>query len=652
MANRIKRIKMTKENKKSRQERASETWKQYEEGVRYQKSINLHSTINTCIDFYEGRQWGELVTQKTQGMPRPVIPFTRMIAHNKISAMNNKPCRITYEADSIDEDSANFTAFSDYQLKEMGAEAINRKAAYNGVVKGTYVFHVYWDAEAKGKRGKIAGAVREETLDPRNVIFCDPTQIDEQKQKYIIIVTREEVEAVRENLPKGIDKDLIVADDADINKPKQRKEQEGTEMCTVLIKYFRIDGEVFCEKSTKTTVIRDAFPLRPEYERIRKELFGENADVAYGDSPDTTEDARAQSSDFGTYKPSLYPIAVGQYIPREECIYGISEVEGLVANQKWYNVTLGAQMLQIHLDSMSKWVVTEDALEDQEITNQPGQTIIDHSITGNGIRRVPAGQISNGALSFLDNFLGNIRAATGVTEVMSGEVLSANMSGAAIAQLQSQAQLPNEENRKAFWRVLEKVGRILEQFYRMYYYNNTEYKYSESVNGKRVINNKIFAASNYDDVEFTVVAKVSSGTASSPAGDITVIDQLKAEGLITTRQWLEAYPADALSDKNHLIELVKQAEMDENARLKAELEQCNKQILTLDEMWKKVEKPLDAIQQTTNENTELKQDIAILYNELRKFQNSSQYLALKSKEYHDDASMFANEIANNALLAD
>ncbi len=642
---------MTESKRKSRQERASETWKEYEEGVRFQKSINLNTVISTNIDFYEGRQWGKQITNKTKDLPRPVTNFVRMIVNNKMSAMNNKPCRITYEADSMDRDSVDFTSFSDYQLKEMGADAVNRKAVYNGAVKGTYIFHVYWDAEAKGKRGKIVGAVREESLDPRNVIFCDPTQVDEQKQKYIIIAMREEVESVRENLPKGIDKDLIVPDDADVNKPKQRKEQEGTEMCTVLIKYFRIDGEVFCEKSTRNTVIRDAFPLRPEYERIKKEMFGENADVANADTPDTTEDARDQESDFSTYKPSLYPIAVGQYMPREECIYGISEAEGLIPNQKAFNLTQAMQILQIEMESWSKWSVKPGALRNQQITNEPGQVLIDNYVGGNGIVRIPGAQFNSASISFLDNFINYTRVATGATEVMSGEAISANMSGAAIAQLQSQAQQPNDENRKAFWRVLEKVGRVLEQFYRMYYYNNTEYKQSSMKNGERVINNTSFAASRYNDVEFTVVAKVSSGTASSPAGDITVIDQLKAEGLISTKQWLEAYPADALSDKNHLIELVKQAEMDENARLRAELEQCNKQLITLTESLKKIEKPLDAIQQTTNENAELKQDIAILYNELRKFQNSSQYLALKSKEYHDDASMFANEIANNALLA-
>lgn len=636
---------------KSRQERASETWKEYEEGVRFQKSINLDSVISENIDFYEGRQWGKIITDRTRDLPRPVTNFVRMIAQNKMSAMNNKPCRITYEADSADNDSVDFTHFSDYQLREMGADAVNRKAVFNGVVKGTYVFHVYWDAEARGKRGKIVGAVREESLDPRNVIVCDPTQVDEQKQKYIIIVTREEVEAVRENLPKGMDKDLIVADDADLAKKGQRKEQDGTEMCTVLIKYFRIDGEVYCEKSTRTTVIRDAFPLRPEYERIRREMFGENADVANGDSPDTMEDSE-QETDFGSYKPSLYPIAIGQYIPREGCIYGISEVEGLIPNQKSFNFTQAMQLLQIRQESWSKWLVKPTALAGQQITNEAGQVLVDHYIGGTGVQRIPGGTFNNATISFLDNFLNYTRVASGATEVMSGEAISANMSGAAIAQLQSQAQQPNEENRKAFWRVLEKVGRVLEQFYRMYYYDETEYKQSTTKNGVKTVENSRFSAKRYADVEFTVVAKVSSGTASSPAGDITVIDQLKAEGLITTKQWLEAYPADALSDKNHLIELVKQAEMDENVRLKMQLQESNEQIITLTEACKKIEKPLNAIQQTINENTELKQDIGILYNEIRKLTNTSQYLALKDKEHHDDAATFANIIANNAVFAE
>lgn len=636
-------------NTKTREERAAETWKQYEDGRRFQMSINLEQTIRKNIDFYEGRQWGRKITDRTKNIPRPVTNFVRMIANNKMSAMNNKPCRIVYEADSADKDSIDFTQFSDYQFKEMGADAVFREAVYNGCVKGTYLFHMYWDAQAKGKKGKVTGALRMESLDPRNVVFCDPSQTDEQKQKYIIISTREEVSAVQDGLPKGIDKDLIVADDEDVKKSNEKTEQDGTKMCTVLVKYFKIDGEVYCEKSVRGTVIRDAFPLRPEYEKARAEIFGSNADEANGDTPDTTEDSEEEPM-FSTYIPTRYPIAVGQYIPRENCVYGISEVEGLIPNQQCFNQAQALQLYQIQQEGWSKWKVTPDALRGQQITNEPGQVLVDHSVAGNGIQRIPAGQFNTASLSFLDNFINYTRVATGATEVMSGEAISANMSGAAIAQLQSQAQQPNEENRKAFWRVLEKLGRVAEQFYRMYYYENTEYKVRKpGESGEVVIENAIFSAKQYNDVDFTVVAKVTAGTTSSPAGDIAVIDALKAEGFITTKQWIEAYPEDALSDKNHLIELMKQAESGELAQLKAMLAERDQQIASLIEQCQNAEKALNATQQTANENQGLKKDLAIVYNEVRKQDNARQQAVNAANDYHDDASMFAQVIAQGAL---
>lgn len=628
-----------KEDVKTRKERATETWKQFEEGRAYLASINLDETIKTNVDFYEGRQWAKK-TEKTKHLPRPVTNITRMIANNKMSSMNNKPCKIVYEADSSDKDSTAFTKFSDYQYKEMQMDKMNRRAAYNGCIKGTYIYHVFWDAEATGKKGKVTGAMRTEILDPRNVIFCNPTQIDEQKQKYIIIAVREEVEAIKESLPDGYDKEAIVADDEIDGK----KEQDGTEICTVLIKYFKKDGEVYCEKSVKNTVIRDAFPLRPAYEEIERELFAEE-DEANANSPDDTEDTE-KATPYSSYKPTLYPIAVGQYIEREDCIYGLSEVEGIIPNQKSINLTTAMILLQVQQESWSKWIVKKDALKGQKITNESGQIITDHSATGDGIKRVGGGQFNSYAMQFLDNFINSTRVVTGSTEVMSGEVISANMSGAAIAQLQAQAQQPIEETRKAFWRVQEKVGRIAEQFYRMYYHNPTQFKTMEATaNGEMQVVTNEFAASNYDDVEFTVVAKVTAGTASSPAGDIAVLDQLKAEGVITTMQWLEAYPNDALSDKNHLIELTKQAEQNKMKQLEALLVEREGQLKTVLEQNKEAMNALASVQQTNKENEQLREDIAIIYNKLRKTQNDAVSLKEYADNAHEDASMFAQEIA-------
>lgn len=639
---------MNDKTTKTREDRAAETWEQYEQGKRFQSSIALDATIRENIDFYEGRQWGRKVTDRTKMLPRPVTNFVRMIVNNKMSAMNNKPCRITYEADSQENDSIEFTQFSDYQFKEMGAESVYREAIYNGAIKGTYLFHVYWDAQAKGKKGKVTGALRMESLDPRNVIFCDPSQKDEQKQKYIIISTREEVEAIRSTLPKGIDKKLIVADDEDVKKSNNKTEQDGTEMCTVLVKYFKIDGEVYCEKSVRGTVIRDAFPLRPEYEKVHEQIFGKKVDEANGDTPDNTFDTEEEPL-FSAYTPTMYPLAVGQYIPREDCIYGISEVEGLIPNQRCFNFSQALQLLQAQNESWSKWIVKPNALGNQKITNEPGQIIVDNSTAGDGIKRVAGGAFNSAVFTLTDNLLSYTRTVVGATEVMNGESISANMSGAAIAQLQSQAQLPNEENRKAFWRVLEKVGRIAEQFYRMYYYDDTEYKVRKSnESGAMTMENAVFSAKKYNNTEFTVVAKVTSGTTSSPAGDITVIDQLKAEGLITTRQWLEAYPEDALSDKNHLLELIKQAEYAENMQLKIQLAERDEQIKALIEQCENSKNQLNAVSQIAGENEKLRGDLALAFNENRKEKNTRQQAELAAQQYHNDASDFAQIIANAA----
>lgn len=639
---------MNDKTTKTREDRAAETWEQYEQGKRFQASIALDATIRENIDFYEGRQWGRKVTDRTKMLPRPVTNFVRMIVNNKMSAMNNKPCRITYEADSQENDSIEFTQFSDYQFKEMGADSVYREAIYNGAIKGTYLFHVYWDAQAKGKKGKVTGALRMESLDPRNVIFCDPSQKDEQKQKYIIISTREEVEAIRSTLPKGIDKKLIVADDEDVKKSNNKTEQDGTEMCTVLVKYFKIDGEVYCEKSVRGTVIRDAFPLRPEYEKVHEQIFGKKVDEANGDTPDNTFDTEEEPL-FSAYTPTMYPLAVGQYIPREDCIYGISEVEGLIPNQRCFNFSQALQLLQAQNESWSKWIVKRDALGNQKITNEPGQIIVDNSAAGDGIKRAAGGAFNSAVFTLTDNLLSYTRTVVGATEVMNGESISANMSGAAIAQLQSQAQLPNEENRKAFWRVLEKVGRIAEQFYRMYYYDDTEYKVRKSnESGAMTMENAVFSAKKYNNTEFTVVAKVTSGTTSSPAGDITVIDQLKAEGLITTRQWLEAYPEDALSDKNHLLELIKQAEYAENMQLKIQLAERDEQIKALIEQCENSKNQLNAVSQIAGENEKLRGDLALAFNENRKEKNTRQQAELAAQQYHNDASDFAQIIANAA----
>ena len=89
--------------------------------------------------------------------------------------------------------------------------------------------------------------------------------------------------------------------------------------------------------------------------------------------------------------------------------------------------------------------------------------LIDYSGSGQGIRKMSEQAIQSQPLQLIDTLTQLTRVVTGSTEVMTGETLGAGMSGAAIAQLQSQAQQPVEELKDAFWLVKEKKVRSILQ---------------------------------------------------------------------------------------------------------------------------------------------------------------------------------------------
>lgn len=80
------------------------------------------------------------------------------------------------------------------------------------------------------------GGMRGEVLHPKNVIFANPTEKDEQKQKYIIIASVEPVDSVKALAKKNKTKNWenIKPDNA-----LDDAEFDNLNVCTVLTKYSR-----------------------------------------------------------------------------------------------------------------------------------------------------------------------------------------------------------------------------------------------------------------------------------------------------------------------------------------------------------------------------------------------------------------------------
>lgn len=486
-------------------DRLSEVWKLYEDALNYTSKIALSSTINKSIDFYEGRQWAKS-TDATKHMPRPVINLVKFICRNKRAMLSSQPVRLVYKSEENPEKASEYTAFANYICKEMDMDELDSIAIRDAVLKGSYYYHLYWDVDKRGRKGVREGGLKCEIIDPQNIFFSNPEDNNEQKQDWIIISSSMNVNKLKQIADSDVDIDLITSDGS----------SENNTYCTVLTRYFKENGEVFCEKAVKNTIINKPFRITPDY----------------------SKDCVAE----------LYPIVAGCYEEREKCIYGISEAEGLISDQKLVNHILGMEALAIQNIAWGKYIVSKDALRGQQISNEPGEIIVDHSISGNGIRKLEQHSLSGLPLNYVNNITSMLRTVSGATEVITGETITGNLSGKAIAQLQDQANQPINDQRRRFWRAKQRFGYVLKQCFDLYYDNKTYFN-----NGTQ----KVFSSSEYRDLDMQITVETVGGVTGSYAGDIGILETLYQKGDIDAETFIEAYPNDMILDKQRILNVLK-----------------------------------------------------------------------------------------------
>lgn len=633
----------------------SALWKMYEDARAYQDTIGLSSDVPMWVRFYEGDQWPR-ATKNTKHLPRPVVNMTKMVCRNKKANILSTPVKLVYETDDGSNAGKKFTEFTAFIEKEMQMKKLDASAVKDGVVKGTYVYHYYWDADAVGKRAEVQGGVRCEIVDVLNTFVANPKEIDEQKQKWIMFSSREEVDTVKAICDDDVDKDLIIPDDVDW-RYDNNSEQEGTAMCTVLTRYFRINGEVYWEKAVKNTIITKPTPLTPDVSAEVEEIDRETETAEKKaknkkkvDVADTALPDKAKGS-HKSYKARLYPVVIASYEERDKCIYGMSEVANLIANQRAINNNLAMGLLAVENNSWGKYIVHKNALKGQKITNQPAQVLVDYSDTGNGIKKLAEQQPSDLSIQMADKLLELSRAVSGSTEIMTGEAIGKNQSGAAIAQLQATASMPIEELRTRFWDAKERSGKILEQFFKLYY-ESKDFSYKEEVinpatnQKEEQIVSDVFKSSEMVDMDFTVTVEAIGGTRATAASDIAFLESMFQAGAIDAKTFVKSFPADAISNKSELQEALE--EQEQSALLQAQQ--------TIEQMQLQLQQAQVVTQQATsliNENQQLRAQLISLYTEAKakvEFANKAiQQVSEQYNEVYSDAQGFAQEIYNNRM---
>ena len=541
----------------NKEELAKKIWNDWQKGLEYQKKLSLKETCEQCVDFFEGRQWPQ-ATERTKNMPRPVINIIKFIVNGKKANILSSKISMVYkpliynqdEGKIATEGASSFTNFASHIKKEIKQEDLDSQAILDGLKKGTYIYHYFWDREKKTGMAKFDGGLNGQIIDCLSIVFANPKQKDEQKQKWIIIQSRENVQTLKDIAKKnGITKtelELITADD-DTEKNYDGEEQDGEEYATVLTRYFRKNGEVYYTKSTQNMMVQEETPLTPDAAKVKLQLDDE------GKTNEDKEEVDVDKPEQTNFKMTLYPIIVDSYEEREKSIYGIGEVEQLIPTQKAINFNYAMMQMASQNMGFPKVKVRPNALQGKQITNTPGEVLTDYSPGFDGISYLNPPAFSNTPLTVSDKLLEMTRTVTGATEVANGEVLGKNMSGSAIVALQTQAKVPIEDMQKRFWRTHEKIARVWEQFFKAYYRFDVPYVVEND--NKQTTNT--FNGSMYQNMDFETTIDVGAGSAYSESLSINLLEQALQRGDITFDDYIELYPDTAMPFKAQLKEIRK-----------------------------------------------------------------------------------------------
>jgi len=518
-------------------------WQRYRAGKAYQSAMGFTELFPQCVDFREGRQW-PAATKATRSLPRPVFNFCDKYVRTKRANILNQPVQLVYAPAAASPDARELAqrgarVYSDFAAtlwKELRQDDLNESFLDDAATLGTGILHYYWDPAADGGALLGHGALRGEVLDPLTVLFGDPQEQDVQAQPYILIATRVPVERVRglaraEGLPSAQVR-LIAPDDEEPDTYEaSRLEDPREKKCTLLTMYYREAGKVYYDRATKSVTL----------------VCGRSLTPGMPDLAQNGEGAAPDAASVLARGVEHYPLAVMQWQKRKRSIYGIGEVEGMIPAQKAVNWLMGMNVLSVQDTAWPKLLVKPGALR-QEVTNTPGEIIEDHSIAGSGIGYLQTPGISVSAMALVDKLGALMQDASGVTEVVSGDPYTSNMAASAIIALQNQAKQPIISMQKRFYRVLEEVGRIWEEFFKFYYTLPRPLTVGTAGENAQVL----FVGSDFAAVDYRLEVDAGAGSEYSEALSQATLDRLFERGDIDLDTYVELCPKNVMPFKEQL----------------------------------------------------------------------------------------------------
>ncbi|MBR2721460.1 MAG: hypothetical protein IKB75_01630 [Clostridia bacterium] len=496
-------------------------WQQYEAGKEYKRRIGLYERVHTNERFYRGDQW----SQSDYDLPRPVFNVVRRITDYLVGAVLPEDVSIHYVDDklpflessvlreTVQKGLCLLERNASYRWKQNHMNALAYQALLNAALTGDGIFYCYWDDQVTGGQPYL-GDIRVDCIDNTALFVADVDQPELQRQDYVMLAGRAPVTSLRrEALEAGLshaEAQRITADDTttdDLLSSVSTPDVEGAEKATYLLRFFRENGEVICEKSTKTCVLR----------RFNTGL-------------------------------RHYPVAYFNWIPTKNCFHGTSPISDIIANQKFINGAYAMAMKHMRDTAFSKVIYDKSRIP--EWSNEVGEAIAANGggSVADAISVVGVGKMQDGYLALLNNVIENTKAMMGATESALGDAEANNTS--AILALQEASRVGLAQVTRQFCRCIGELATIWADMICTYCPNERLLPIlaEDGVRAERADYRRL------RDELISAVAEVGKTTRYTPASTVLVLDKLLEGGYLELSQYLRLLPPGSIAGREQLIQ--------------------------------------------------------------------------------------------------
>lgn len=261
-------------------------WKKYEHDRDYKRSIGLYDRVRRNEAFYLGRQWEGLRVQSLDPLifnvlRRCVNLFVSMLVSDDV-AVRAQP----FDTDAESRKTARILerAFAS-AIERSGVKALGRPLLKNACVDGDACFYMHFDPALETGQA-VKGDIAVDLIDSINICFGNPACDEVQRQPYIIIAMRRDVDDIRQEArANGIGADEIEAimPDESIESTRYRLNGKNAQVTVLLHMRKTENGIAFCKTTRNATVMREKtlpYRLYPVthlcWNRVRGSCHGES----------------------------------------------------------------------------------------------------------------------------------------------------------------------------------------------------------------------------------------------------------------------------------------------------------------------------------------------------------------------------------------